>query len=279
MSNLVVQLWGIGNLVQTEPLLRKLESGTLLLASHRGTPEMAPLFPDWKITTNEIPVAGYWDDIYLCGPWLSGANFAQIGNRVHVCSWAFKSWNESEARCLYRMAGADTEWAIPSLLRLEGWDLPRSLPYVVLSRGYNRHEPGWDFKDMGDDRCRAFLAELNRQGVLALLVGKPEDWGDFGKAFKGGLYIADRPLMDQIKMVSGCLGYIGNDTGWSHICGAYNIPSLIYMRTDPTKNQTGAQEQTHFDNSFATKPLVDWLLHETGVLETSQKLRVSPESC
>ena len=288
MSSLLVQLYGIGNLVQTEPLMRYLGGGDILVDPKRSTDQMAPLFPNWKFCTQESWEGktfspGRYDDVYLCGPWIKPQEYGLIAKRVHTSTWTFQGpWEHTEAYALAEMVSGvvplsfdecppTREEITPKLPRLEGWPAPWSHPYVVVSCGYNRHELGWEFKDWGRNGFKEITQRLNGVGVGVVLLGAQEEWEYVGGP---GWEKLGKPcnvrngsldsLMDQAKFASGCCGYIGNDTGWAHICGAYGLPSAIYIgdpaRQDPVKNRTAAPDLLQFYDQMEPETVVRWLL-------------------
>lgn len=265
--NLVVQQWGVGNLIQTEPLLRYLGGGHLLVNPFRGTKDLAPLFPDWTVVEDCVRTQqGYYDDVYICGPWLNPAIFKWIGKNIHTPAYwpPNGQWQTTEADSLLDMAaGAERENTRPRLPRLDGWPAQKSSLYVVISCGYNKHEPGWGFKNWpGLNQAIKLLLE---SGISILPVGTREERSQM---FAEHANFPDWKFMDQVREASACVGYIGNDTGWAHICGAYDIPSAIYY-TDPTrqdlvKNRPAASNLLQFGPNTSPEEAVNWLLKEIG---------------
>jgi hypothetical protein len=278
---LVVQLWGIGNLVQTEPLMRYLGGGDILVDPRRSTHELAPLFagsreagPDWTFRrTDEFPADyGEYTDAYICGPWLPSFQLAQVADRTHVPTWTHRGeWGVTEAQALVNMLDPKGDPAIPRLPRLDGFPAPNSDPCIVVSCGYNRHEgDAWAFKDWGERNFRELFDQLARREIRVNLVGTEEEFG-LMKQWMGGSgcnYRYQMQFMEAVRWSSACVGYIGNDTGWAHICGAYGIPSAIYVadpnRQDPVKNRTAAPVLWQFGPDSSPEKVVDWLLREIG---------------
>lgn len=263
--NLVVQLWGVGNLVQTEPLLRYLGGGVVMVNAKRGTMDLAPLFPDWTFIGG-VPrmLMKEFDDVYICGPWLDSNKFRGIGKNVHTPSyWPTNGqWKQTEADSLLDMAASSrSNPACPQLPRLDGWPAQKSSPYVVISCGYNKHEPGWEFKNWTELPKAAQL--LLRQGIGILPVGTREEQSQM---FAECANFPEQSFMTQVMRASSCVGYIGNDTGWAHICGAYDLPCAVYyadpIRQDLVKNRTAASRQLQFGRDTSPEDAVDWLLQE-----------------
>lgn len=266
MKNLIVQLWGIGNLIQTEPLMRYLESGTILVDQRRNTHEMAPLFEDWDFVTLDDPLEGVFDDVYICGPWLSPAAFGAHAKRVHMPTWTFQGkWSSTEAQVLVDMIGPPGDPAIPRLPRFKDQSSGPT-PAIVMSCGYNRVEKGWEFKTWGGEAFRTAIRQVQKCGLEVVLVGRSDEWRGLHEDIGGVRDLSVLPMMDQVQVVSRCVGYLGNDTGWAHICGAYGLPSAVFVadptRQDPLKNRTAAPVLWQFNREASPERVADCLLRE-----------------
>jgi hypothetical protein len=273
--NLLVQLYGIGNLIQTEPLMRYLGKGDILVSNARSTHELAPLFPDWHFIWSDQSLKDLYDDVYLCGPWIQPSSFQKIARRVHTPTWTFRGdWERTEASALEDMAypiKGDPE-PRPRLPLLSS----EKHPYIVLSCGYNRTESGWDFKAWNWLNFVQVLDIFHDKGYETYHPGDHHDrevWERVaGKVEHPEMMrVPDGSLMEQVKVVGGSRGYLGNDTGWGHISGAYDLPSAIYTRTDPIKNRTAARILKQFDEKLLPKEVATWLMGEIEEHGTSKE--------
>ena len=46
---------------------------------------------------------------------------------------------------------------------------------------------------------------------------------------------AEMTIAETIPIISSCQSYIGNDTGWAHICAALNLKSLYLFCDSPSE--------------------------------------------
>ena len=251
MHNLVVQLWGIGNLVQTEPLLRALGKGDILVDRARSTQELSPFFPKWNFLarSESEAVQGYWEDVYLCWP-VDPRPYKAIANRVHVPVWSWRVWEDSEATVLRAMLGPGYpqrhEDFVPRL------QMPHQVTQragsIAMSIGYLKAE-GWSQKHWGSLKFQEAVRAAWQAGYTSHLFGSQEDYEIDGKEILQGLDLPSSawksyfhcPLWEQIEVLAGCRGYVGNDTGLAHVAGALGLPTAVYTVTDRVKNRPAGE--------------------------------------
>lgn len=105
--------------------------------------------------------------------------------------------------------------------------LPRpAFDVIALHAGSGSREKNWPL-----DRWRAFLEQLNRP---LLIIGGEADaaaikaLAPFGEVFGG------RPLAEVAGRLAGCRGFVGHDSGISHLAAAVGTPCvLLFGPTDP----------------------------------------------
>lgn len=269
MSHLVVQLWGIGNLVQTEPLLRYLGKGDLLIDPRRGTWEIARLFPGWNFLATP---RGFYDDVWICGPWIPASHFQGMARRVHTPVWTFQGrWEETEASVLLDMAaGRERENTRP---RLDP-EVNERRRAIVLSNGYNTCEPGWEFKSWGQESLGEAIDLLLAREFEVCLVGLPNEWRFVRDETTDW---TDLSLMEQLTCAATCMGYLGNDTGWAHLLGAIRgeYPGSVFVRDpsrqDPVKNRPGLDPLWQFGPEVKPSRVTDWLIRQVEAVHGRQE--------
>jgi len=264
--NLVVQLWGIGNLIQTEPLLRELRKGDILVDPLRSTAELSLLFPNWKFITADYlqGISDHrYDDVYLCYP-MDGRQFAPVANRIHVPTWSFKKWESSESQVLLEMTHS-AHWPGVPQIKIPGSVDGRG-KHIAMSIGYLKNEEGWGFKHWGNENFTWAIDLLIREGYTPVIFGSAIDWDTDGRIIaeqvKGESWeeVTELPLWGQVKYLAGCDAYLGNDTGMGHVAGALGLPSAIYTVTDRVKNQTAAPHLLQFGREVKPPEAVSWLV-------------------
>lgn len=268
MKNLIVQLWGIGNLVNTQPLMAALGSGDVLIDPSRSTHELALLFPNWRFCgAGNVGIDNNYDDTYLCFP-VDGRQFAPYTNRLHTPTWSFKKWQLPEWEVLAQM-GTDAGTAFPPKLpRPE--DSVSHPGCIAISMGYFKGDGGWAHKHWGTDHYVRAIREIVKAGFTPVLFGDQSDWDVEGSQvwqhiqdLEGKVQIHfTNPLWTQVKFLAGCEGYLGNDTGLGHIAGAYGLPSAIYTVADKVKVATAAPKLFQFGKDLPPGKAVQWLIDE-----------------
>lgn len=274
--NLVVQLWGLGNLIQMEPLLRMLGEGDVLCDPARSVHELAPLFPRWRF--RQLNRDGTWDgydDIYLGFP-IAGMQFAKYGNRLHYPVWSFGKWEKPLSTVYFEMSRAEIVKSVPGpypyqvlewdpfavIPRLSIPDAPKLEKTIAVSLGYWRGDGGaWARKNWGVENLRKALDRAwKKHGFELAALGKRVEFAGIGEDFFQPIRGSEPSLMDQIRHLAGCSGYLGNDTGFAHIAGALGLPSAVFTVEDKVKVRTAAPQLLQFGLDIHPEEAVDWLI-------------------
>lgn len=279
MKNLIVNLWGIGNMIQMEPLMRVLGEGDVLCEANRSVHELAPLFPKWFFIPN-APLRPPYDDIYMGFPiaampfaQLGNRIYAQLGNRIHYPVWSFGEWTDPLYSRYVQMAGHTStgkdgymfnafsfsdvkEYGAP---KLSIPNAPKLSKTIAVSLGYWHGDGGaWARKNWGSGRLSVARSKFRSLGWSVMFLGKREDFSDW----KDDPEVMKYPptLLEQIHILAGCSGYLGNDTGFAHIAGALGLPSAVYTVEDKVKVQTAAPKLLQFGAETSPEKAVDWLI-------------------